>query len=284
MDAGGKRLYALLAAMALAAGITLVLRPTSQVEGQGRFDATATVTRVVDGDTVEITPAIDGVEDVRLIGVDTPEARDPECGKQPYADEATAFTTSELDGEQVELEFDEERTDQYDRLLAYVYPQGEEMFNETLVREGYAQVATFPPNTRYVERFEEAQEEARSQDRGLWGLSEEELAAQTDRDNGIGGGECVTEDTQPNEMTTNAPAQPNPSPPPSPPPTPAPNPRPTPAPRPTPPPQPAPTPPLDSGTLFKAGGSDVGPMPLMKGGSCPKGFPDRRGHACYAAR
>ncbi len=64
----------------------------------------------------------------------------------------------------------EERTDQYDRLLAYVYPQGEEMFNETLLREGYAQVATFPPNTRYEDRFRAAQEEARSARRGLWGL------------------------------------------------------------------------------------------------------------------
>lgn len=284
MDTGGKRLYELLAAIALAAAMAYVLLPDKSVEGQGRFDATATVTRVVDGDTVEITPAIDGVEDVRLIGVDTPETRDPDCGKQPYADEATAFTTSELEGEQVELEFDEEREDRYGRLLAYLYPQGEQArFNETLLREGYGQVATFPPNTRYVERFEEVQEEARSRGLGIWGLSQEELAAQTDRGNGIGGGECVTEDTQPDE-TTNPPPQPSPRPPPSPPPAPAPNPSPASAPRSPPPSQPAPTPPLDSGTLFKAGGSDVGPMPLMKSGSCPKEFPDRRGQACYAAR
>ena len=65
----------------------------------------------------------------------------------------------------------EKRTDQYDRLLAHVYPQGEEMFNEALRREGYAQVATFPPNTRYEDRFRAAQEEARSARRGLWDLS-----------------------------------------------------------------------------------------------------------------
>lgn len=61
MEAGGKRLYALLAAIALAATMTLVLLFEKSVEGQGRFDATATVSRVVDGDTVEITPAIDGI-------------------------------------------------------------------------------------------------------------------------------------------------------------------------------------------------------------------------------
>ncbi len=109
---------------------------------------------------------------------------------QPYGDEATAFTTSELQGEEVGLEFDVERTDRYDRLLAYVYPSDEEMFNETLLEEGYAQVATFPPNVRYVDRFLAAQEEARAVALGIWGLSAEELAAQTDRDNGIGGGGC----------------------------------------------------------------------------------------------
>jgi hypothetical protein len=49
-----------------------------------------------------------------------------------------------------------------------------------------------------------------------------------------------------------------------------------------PPPQPAPVP--DSGPLFKAGGSEDGPVPLMRGDACPKEFPNRRGNACYAAR
>jgi micrococcal nuclease len=174
-------------------------------EDEGRFDAVTTVRRVVDGDTVDIAPAVEGRDRVRLIGVDTPEMRDPDCGEQPYADEAKAFTTSELEGEEVELEFDEERTDRNDRLLAYVYPRDEEeMFNETLLQEGYAQVATFPPNVKYVDRFLAAQEEARTAGRGLWGLSDEELVAQTDRGNGIGGGGCAAEAT---------PSQPAPQPP-----------------------------------------------------------------------
>jgi len=64
------------------------------------------------------------------------------------------------------------------------------MFNETLLRGGYAQVATLPPNVKYVERFLVAQEGARATGAGLWSLSPEELAAQTDRGNGIGG-ECT---------------------------------------------------------------------------------------------
>ena len=168
----------------------------STEEDDGRFDAVTTVRRVVDGDTVDITPAVEGRDRVRLIGVDTPERRDPDCGEQPYADEASEFTEAELEGEEVELEFDQERTDRNNRLLAYVYPRDEEeMFNETLLREGYAQVATFPPNVKYVDRFLTAQEEARTAGQGLWSLSDEELAAQTDRGNGIGGGGCADKAT-----------------------------------------------------------------------------------------
>ncbi len=147
----------------------------------------ATVYRVTDGDTVKISPEINGENTVRLIGVDTPETN-PGQGVQPLGPEATAFSEANLLDEEVSLEFDAERKDDYDRLLAYVYLPDGTMFNETLLREGYAQVATFPPNTRYVDRFEDAQEEAREAGRGIWGLPEGELCQLRDRGNGIGGG------------------------------------------------------------------------------------------------
>src|SRR5215210_969647 len=127
-------------------------------DDQGRYDAVATVTDVVDGDTVEIDPAVDGKREVRLIGVDTPETKDPDEEVEPYGPEASNYATTELDGEKVELELDSETTDQYGRLLAYVYPSGEEMFNEDLLTGGYAQVYTVPPNDEYQDRFESAQE------------------------------------------------------------------------------------------------------------------------------
>jgi endonuclease YncB( thermonuclease family) len=147
-----------------------------------------TVSRVVDGDTVEVAPAVEGLTEVRLIGVDTPETSHPTYGEQPYGQQAKEFTISRLQGEQVALEFDVERVDPYGRLLAYVWLSDGKMFNEVLLKEGYAQMATFPPNVRYVERFQEAQREARAASRGLWGLPEEQLCQQTDRGNGIGGG------------------------------------------------------------------------------------------------
>jgi micrococcal nuclease len=153
--------------------------------GQTDNDATVTVTRVVDGDTIDISPSVEERSRVRLIGMDTPDVH---FGTQLYGPEASAFAKRELDGEKVMLELDVQKIDPYGRLLAYVYLTNGEMFNETLLREGYAQVATFPPNVKYVDRFLEAQREARAANRGLWGLSAAELCQQTDRNNGIGGG------------------------------------------------------------------------------------------------
>jgi micrococcal nuclease len=147
-----------------------------------------TVLRVVDGDTIEIAPAMNGLTEVRLIGVDTPETSHPSYGEQPYGQEVKDFTTSRLKAERVALELDVEKADPYGRLLAYVWLSDGSMFNEKLVREGYAQVATFPPNVKYADRFLEAQREAREANRGPWGLPEGKLCQQTYRGNGIGGG------------------------------------------------------------------------------------------------
>ena len=156
----------------------------------GDYDATVTVSRVVDGDTIEISPAVDGNEEVRLIGVDTPETKDPSEGIEPYGPEASTFATRELSGERVELEFDVERTDRYGRLVAYVYlsEASGQMFNEELLEEGYAQAYPYPPNTKYEDRFAEAQEEAKIGGLGIWGLSLEEQCELANRGNGIGEG------------------------------------------------------------------------------------------------
>lgn len=139
-----------------------------------------TITRVIDGDTVEVRYK-GSIIDVRLIGIDTPETvalgEPVEC----YGPAASRFTEQHLDHKRVLLEFDVERTDQYGRTLAYVWLR-DELFNQTLVARGFAQVSTFPPNVKYVDRFLEVQREARSADRGLWG------SCQTEEETGGGGG------------------------------------------------------------------------------------------------
>ena len=167
------------------------------------YGTVATVERVVDGDTIEVSPAVDGVSEVRLIGVDTPETYG---GTEPFGAEASTFTKQALSGQRVALELDAEKIDPYSRLLAYIYLPGGEMFNEMLVEEGYAQVATFPPNVRYTDRFLEAQRQAREANRGLWDLSEDRLCQLADRGNGIGGG-CENAPSEPESAPEPEPSQ-----------------------------------------------------------------------------
>ncbi len=119
---------------------------------QGATPVTYKVTRVIDGDTFVID--YNGTEKtIRLIGVDTPESVHPDSSKNTEAGIAAAeFTKARLTGARVEIELDVQETDRYGRTLAYVYVNGE-MFNETLLKAGYASIATYPPNVKYVDRF-----------------------------------------------------------------------------------------------------------------------------------
>jgi micrococcal nuclease len=168
-------------------------KPKRDGPSEDQFDATATITEVVDGDTVKIAPAVDGKDEVRLFGMDTPETKDPSEGIEPYGPEASSYASSRLEGERVGLEFDAERTDQYGRLLAYVYPSGGGMFNEVLVRKGYAQVYTVPPNDSREDRFMAARRAARIAGLGIWSLPHAQKCELADRGNGIGEGRpgCV---------------------------------------------------------------------------------------------
>jgi micrococcal nuclease len=129
----------------------------------------ATVTRVVDGDTVRVR--IGGREEpVRLVGIDTPESVKPGTPVQCFALAASARTKALLPkGTAVRLVRDVEERDRYGRLLAYVYRTRDELFvNLALVREGYAVVLTVPPNVVHAEEFVAAAREAREKGRGLW--------------------------------------------------------------------------------------------------------------------
>jgi micrococcal nuclease len=132
--------------------------------------ANATVVRVVDGDTIRARLDGGGEEPVRLIGIDTPETKDPRKPVQCYGREAAARTAALLPrGTRVRLERDVEARDRYGRLLAYVFRASDGLFvNLALAREGYAQVLTIPPNVAHAEEFVAAVREAREAGRGLW--------------------------------------------------------------------------------------------------------------------
>ncbi len=142
---------------------------TLQAQGAGgsagQSQAQVFVQRVIDGDTVVLSNG----ERVRYIGMDTPELYHPRKPVQFYAREAMEFNRRLVEGKRVRLEFDLERRDKYGRLLAYVYLPDGTFVNAELVRQGYAQLLTFPPNVKHVDLFRKLQTEAREANRGLWG-------------------------------------------------------------------------------------------------------------------
>lgn len=125
------------------------------------------VVRVVDGDTI-IVNINSKHERVRLIGINTPESVKPNHPVEKYGKEASNFMKNLLKGKKVRLEFDVQKRDKYNRLLAYVYLEDGTMVNKLLLQEGYAQVMTVPPNVKYQEEFLKLQRKAREQGKGLW--------------------------------------------------------------------------------------------------------------------
>jgi micrococcal nuclease len=145
----------------------LIVRPWEEGEEAGPAQVVALVTRVVDGDTVEAR--IDGeIEDVRYIGVDTPETVKPGEPVQCFGPQASAFNHRLVEGRRVRLVFGVERRDVYGRLLAYVY-LGRRFVNGALVRRGLARTLTIPPNDRFAARLAGLELRAARAGRGLWG-------------------------------------------------------------------------------------------------------------------
>jgi len=121
------------------------------------------VARVLDGDTIELSSG----EKVRYIGIDAPELHHPRKEVQYYAQGAYQANRNLVEGKRVTLELDVEERDRYGRILAYVYVNGV-MVNEWLIAHGYAQVATFPPNVKYADKFRALEKEAKANGLGLW--------------------------------------------------------------------------------------------------------------------
>lgn len=130
----------------------------------------ARVIEVVDGDTIVVS--IEGQEfRLRYIGIDTPETKHPDRPIEWMGPEATEANRQLVEGKTVYLEKDVSEADQYARLLRYVYLADGTFVNAELVRLGYAQISTYPPDVKYEDLFLAMQQEARENDRGLWGAT-----------------------------------------------------------------------------------------------------------------
>jgi micrococcal nuclease len=122
----------------------------------------ATVTRIKDGDTVEIEMLSGGNETVRLIGINTPESG--EC----FSEKATVALGALLADEVITMTADVSDRDQYGRLLRYLWLDRGVFVNEIMVRGGYAQARDYPPDSLYVANIAAAQESAQADAIGIW--------------------------------------------------------------------------------------------------------------------
>ena len=128
----------------------------------------ATVTKIVDGDTVWVDLDGDALGDykVRYLGIDTPETY---FGVECYGPEAKERNRELVGGQRVALQRDTSDVDRWDRLLRYVYLGDGTWINGALVREGYALVTIYPPDDRYEVALEALQERAVAENAGGWG-------------------------------------------------------------------------------------------------------------------
>lgn len=127
-----------------------------------------TCIRVIDGDTI----VLDENEKVRLVGVDTPETKDPRKPVQYFGKEAYEFTKGLIEGKKVRLEYDQVRKDKYGRTLAYVYLEDGTFLNAEIIKQGYGFAYTKYP-FKYLEEFRQYEKEAREIEIGLWSPREE---------------------------------------------------------------------------------------------------------------
>jgi micrococcal nuclease len=149
----------------LLSGATATTAPIRSLEPN------AVVDFVIDGDTIDVI--IDGREErVRLTGIDTPEKarRDGSAPEECFAEAATDFAIELLPiGTPVQLVRDVVARDDFGRMLAYVYRADDGIFvNYEIVRQGYAQPLTIPPNVEFSELMVEAARNAEADNVGLW--------------------------------------------------------------------------------------------------------------------
>lgn len=164
-------IHCLLAWSILTFLLLLALSPSPEFRAAtgDAFPESGTIVRVTDGDTVTIRFA-DGVErKVRFIGVDAPEMDDPREDVAFRAFLSKRFAFHHLYGRDVRLTYDFSPLDEHGRVLAYVWPEEEKLFNDLIIRQGFAAAfLKYPYRKDYQERFRAAEAEARKGNRGFW--------------------------------------------------------------------------------------------------------------------
>lgn len=166
------RLRVFLAPLVLRMLIILIAVPPlalPQGPGPGRFPGSGLITRVSDGDSLWVRFADGGERRLRLIGVNSPELNDPREEEAFRGFLAKRFAEFHLRGRNVRLEYGATPVDDYGRILAYVWTEDGRLFNELIIREGFAYAfLRYPFRRDYQARFRQAEDDARREGLGLW--------------------------------------------------------------------------------------------------------------------
>lgn len=140
----------------------IVKTPMSGLTEESREKAK--VAKVIDGDTIELSDK----RKVRYIGINSFEMNDERLEIKCLAEKAREANRNLVENKEIEMEKDVSDTDKYGRLLRYVWIDGI-LVNEELVKNGWAEVSSFPPDIKYQERFRIEQIKAKLNDLGIWG-------------------------------------------------------------------------------------------------------------------
>ncbi len=142
---------------------------TKGIEISNNFEDTYVVSEIVDGDTIKVQKETE-ILTVRLIGINTPETKDPRKDVECFGQEASARLTSLIEGKTVRIVNDDsqEDMDRYNRLLRYVFLDDGTHINYQMIREGFAYEYTYSNPYKYQQEFIDAQSFAKNNSLGLW--------------------------------------------------------------------------------------------------------------------
>lgn len=124
-----------------------------------------------DGDTARFEVNGENVR-VRFLGINTPEVAGEDKVEEPYGNEALEYTKNRLDNaKEFEIEYDEnaDKEDRFGRILAYIWVDGE-LFQEELVRKGYAKTYMMKSNYKYADELKSAERKAKEEKLGVWNV------------------------------------------------------------------------------------------------------------------
>ena len=128
------------------------------------------VKKVIDGDTVILKNG----KKVRYIGIDAPEIDHENHQAEPLGYAARSFNKKLIGSKRIRIKYGQEKRDQYGRLLAYVFLPDNTFVNLQLVQSGLATYLYKPPNLKYADSLLQAQRDAMSNKRGVWGIWSDE--------------------------------------------------------------------------------------------------------------